>query len=97
MAADDELPPEVADWEPAGALVPGPSGLEALLPLVAEAPAWLRRPGCLVVELAPGQAERVADAARAAGFAEVRVERDLSARPGPSWPASDRAGFRSPR
>jgi len=81
VAADDHLPPEVADWEPPGALVPGPTGLEALLPLVAEAPAWLRRPGCLVVELAPDQAERVADAARTAGFGDVRIERDLSSRP----------------
>ena len=72
---------EVADWEPASALVPGPTGLEALLPLVAEAPAWLRRPGSLVVELAPDQAERVSDAARVAGFGDVRVERDLSSRP----------------
>ena len=81
VAADDHLPPEVADWEPPGALVPGPTGLEALLPLVAEAPTWLRRPGCLVVELAPDQAERVADAARTAGFGDVRIERDLSSRP----------------
>jgi release factor glutamine methyltransferase len=81
VAADDDLPAEVADWEPPAALVPGPTGLEALLPIVAGAPGWLRRPGALVVELAPDQAERVADACRAAGFTAVRIERDLSARP----------------
>ncbi len=81
VAADDDLPAEVAEWEPPGALVPGPTGLEALLPLVAEAPAWLARPGSLVVELAPGQAEAVAEAARSAGFAEALIEIDLRGRP----------------
>jgi release factor glutamine methyltransferase len=81
VAAGDDLPAEVAGWEPGPALVAGPTGLEALLPLVAEAPAWLRRPGSLVVELAPHQAAEVAAACRAAGFVDVRVERDLSGRP----------------
>ena len=80
VAADDELPAEVADWEPPGALVPGPTGLEALLPLVAAAPEWLARPGSLVVELAPGQAGVVAEAARSAGFADARIRIDLSGR-----------------
>ena len=80
VAADDDLPAEVADWEPSGALVPGPTGLEALLPMVVEAPKWLARPGVLVVELAPDQAERVAAAALEAGFVEARVEVDLSGR-----------------
>jgi release factor glutamine methyltransferase len=81
VAATDDLPAEVADWEPSGALVPGPTGLEALLPLVADAIGWLSRPGSLVVELAPDQAQRVTDACRQAGFTDVRVERDLSGRP----------------
>ncbi|MGZ4715506.1 MAG: peptide chain release factor N(5)-glutamine methyltransferase [Acidimicrobiales bacterium] len=80
VAATDDLPAEVADWEPPGALVPGPTGLESLLLIVGEAPGWLTRPAGLVVELAPGQAEAVAAAARAAGFVEARVETDLSGR-----------------
>jgi release factor glutamine methyltransferase len=80
VAASDVLPPQVADWEPRGALVPGPSGLEALLQLVGDAPAWLAPTGVLVLELAPDQADAVRDAALAAGFAEARVEHDLAGR-----------------
>ena len=81
VAASDPLPAEVADWEPAGALVPGPTGLEAIEEIVAAAPVWLRRPGALVVELAPAQADAALELARAAGFGTARVAPDLSDRP----------------
>lgn len=81
VAASDPLPAEVADWEPAGALVPGPTGLEAIEEIVAGAPVWLRRPGALVVELAPSQAEDAVALARAAGFADAEVAPDLTDRP----------------
>jgi len=74
------LPREVADWEPAGALVAGPTGLEALGHLVAEAPRWLSRPGALVAEMAPAQAGAVVRLAREAGFLEAEVYRDLAGR-----------------
>ena len=45
VAADDELPPEVREWEPLEALVPGPRGLEAYEAIVGEACGWLRRHG----------------------------------------------------
>jgi len=80
VAAAELLPPEVAEWEPSGALVPGPTGLEVLLTLVAEAPTWLARPGVLVVELAPGQAEAVRRAALVAGFDEAAVADDFAGR-----------------
>jgi len=80
VAADDPLPAEVRDHEPMEALVPGPSGREALDHLVEEAPAWLRTSGVLVVELAPTQAEGVAALARATGYASVEVRRDLAGR-----------------
>ena len=80
VAADDELPPEVADWEPSKALVAGPTGLEHLLRIVDEAPRWLNRPGALVAELAPHQAGAVRAAARSAGFADVEVRPDLAGR-----------------
>jgi release factor glutamine methyltransferase len=76
----DALPPEVADWEPAAALVSGPSGLEALLVLVATAPRWLAHPGVLIVELAPTQAESVRTSALAAGFDEATIADDFAGR-----------------
>jgi len=81
--AEDEyagLPPEVKDHEPRQALVPGPTGLEALAEIVAGAPQWLVRGGALVLELAPHQSGRAMELAMAAGFAEAEVRRDLAAR-----------------
>ena len=76
-----ELPAVVADWEPRLALVSGPTGLEAIDVIVAEAPAWLDPQGAvLVVELAPHQAAPATELARAAGFTEVAVHRDLADR-----------------
>ena len=47
VAADDPLPPEVADWEPREALVPGPTGLEAIEQIVRRRPGVARaRPAC---------------------------------------------------
>ena len=74
------LPPVVADWEPRLALEAGPLGLDALEAIVRGAPEWLARPGSLVVELAPHQAESVAALARAVGFSEVAVRPDLAGR-----------------
>ncbi len=74
------LPAVVADWEPRGALDAGPTGLEDLAAIVGGAPAWLDRPGALVVELAPHQAGPVERMARQAGFASVLVRPDLAGR-----------------
>jgi len=76
-----DLPADVADWEPRQALVSGPSGLEAIEAIVGAAPHWLDpAAAALVVELAPHQAAAVVRAATAAGFDDVRVERDLADR-----------------
>jgi len=76
-----ELPRDVADWEPHGALVSGPTGMEAIEELVVGARAWLDpRWSALVLELAPHQAERAAELARTAGFDAAHVERDLTGR-----------------
>jgi release factor glutamine methyltransferase len=80
VAADDDLAAEVREWEPHGALVAGQAGTEHLERIVAEAPGWLAPGGALVVELAPSQAGRVADLARAAGFASTDVGQDLAGR-----------------
>ncbi len=81
VAESDPLPPEVADWEPRQALVPGPTGLEDIEVIVAGAPTWLRRPGALVVELAPSQADAAVALALAAGFRDAHVAPDLAGRP----------------
>jgi release factor glutamine methyltransferase len=80
VAAGEALPAEVADWEPHDALVAGPTGLEAIAEIVAAAPAWLARPGRLVVEIAPHQAASAVDVARSAGIADVDVRPDLQGR-----------------
>jgi release factor glutamine methyltransferase len=80
VAEGEELPRVVRDWEPASALVSGPTGLEALEHLVDEAPAWLDPAGTLVLELAPHQGDAIAARAEAAGFAEVLLRYDLTGR-----------------
>jgi release factor glutamine methyltransferase len=76
-----DLPRDVADWEPRGALVSGPTGYESLEVLVGGARDWLDPAGgALVLELAPHQAERALELAAAAGYADARVDRDLVGR-----------------
>lgn len=74
------LPDEVGAWEPKGALRAGPTGLEHIEQIVAEAPSWLARPGVLVVELAPHQAGLAIQLARDAGFTSAEVRLDLAGR-----------------
>lgn len=80
VAAADDLPAAVADWEPAEALVPGPTGLEAVEVILAEAPRWLVDGGALVVEIGETQGDAVRSLAEAAGFDDVEVHPDLAGR-----------------
>jgi release factor glutamine methyltransferase len=77
VAAHEELPAAVVDWEPAAALVAGPEGTEDLVHLIEAAPGWLAPGGALVLELAPWQAAPMAERA-SSSFREVQVERDLA-------------------
>ena len=77
VAAGEELPAEVADWEPGDALIAGPTGLEALTEIVEQAPTWLSRPGVLVLEVAPHQATAVLALVSDAGFSHAEVRPDL--------------------
>jgi release factor glutamine methyltransferase len=81
VAEDETLPAVVSEWEPSGALRAGRTGLEAVGEIVAGATAWLARPAALVLEIAPHQAERAVELARAAGFDDVDVRADLNGRP----------------
>jgi release factor glutamine methyltransferase len=72
------LEPEIARYEPAGALFAGADGLDAIRRLVAELG---RRPvprPLLALEIGPEQAETVAELLSSAGFASVEVRRDLA-------------------
>lgn len=81
VADDEPLDPSVVAWEPADALVSGPSGLECYEAILAEAPTWLTGNGRLVAEIGATQAVAVAELARAAGFAEVAVHPDHAGLP----------------
>jgi release factor glutamine methyltransferase len=71
----------IRHYEPRSALVPGPSGLEALTVLVERSIQWLTPGRSLVLELAPHQAVEMASRARRVGYVDVRVEADLAGRP----------------
>jgi release factor glutamine methyltransferase len=76
----EDLPDVVRAWEPLDALVSGPTGLEAIERIVADARLWLAQPGSLVVEIAPHQAVEAGAMARAAGFGSAAVWPDLTGR-----------------
>lgn len=80
----DEIPtlmPDVAIYEPRLALDGGPDGLRLIARLLQEAPARLARPGLLLLEMDPRQAERVVMLAQAAfPDAEIAVLPDLAGR-----------------
>lgn len=76
-----ELPDDVREWEPELALVSGgPAGLDDIDHILREAPAWLTRPGSLLLEMAPHQADGARALARAAGYSSVSVWPDLTGR-----------------
>jgi release factor glutamine methyltransferase len=80
VAADEDLPAVVADWEPTGALIAGSDGLEAVAAVLTDARRWLRPGGSVVIELAPHQAERALALAAEVGLVELRVLPDLADR-----------------
>jgi release factor glutamine methyltransferase len=80
VAYDEVLPGLVVEHEPRAALFAGPTGLEAIELIVAEAPQWLAEDGALVVEIGASQGAAVRSLAQAAGFATVDVRRDLAGR-----------------
>jgi release factor glutamine methyltransferase len=71
------LAPEIVHHEPSGALFAGADGLTVIRRLIAEA---AKRPTVhlLALEVGAGQAPTVGELVRAAGFASVRLERDLA-------------------
>lgn len=102
VAADDDLPTAVRDWEPRTALVSGETGLEALQAITEAAPVWLRPGGVLVVEIGETQGSAARELARARGFEQIDVHPDLAGRPrtlvahlpGATTPGSRRGPYR---
>jgi release factor glutamine methyltransferase len=80
VAAGEPLPSEVIDWEPVGALVSGPTGLESIGEVVRDAATWLRRPGALVVEIGETQSAAALSLAREVGFGETEIRADAAGR-----------------
>jgi release factor glutamine methyltransferase len=71
--------------EPRQALVAGPGragapGLADVEAVLEEALLWVGRPGAVVIELAPHQADAAQHRAQQLGYDEVRVEPDLAGR-----------------
>ena len=74
-----DLEPELRDWEPRGALTPGPTGFEAIDSLLGElAISPATSAAAVGLEVGQGQAEVVADLLRRAGFTDIGVRNDLA-------------------
>jgi release factor glutamine methyltransferase len=71
----DELPPEIARYEPAGALFAGSDGLDVIRRLVGVIPEATR---FVALEHGAGQADAVEELVRGAGFERVERRRDLA-------------------
>ena len=76
-----DLSAEVIEWEPYGALISGPTGLESIEEILMTAAEWLAPGGVIVIEHAPHQADAVITLAEAAGLSDARVHPDLTGRP----------------
>src|SRR5215211_5804264 len=72
------LEPEIREYEPREALVAGPTGFEAIEALLAALRGPVGLPAAIALEVAAGQAERVAELAGATGFTSTEVRRDLA-------------------
>lgn len=75
-----DLAPEVRDWEPHLALTPGGDGLDAYRAIIAEAGAWLRPGGRILLETGAAQGAAVTALLAAAGFEACAVIQDFDKR-----------------
>ena len=79
---ENELPslaPEIIQYEPNPALLGGPEGLAVIRRIIAEAPAYLKSDGTLLLEIGAGQAELLQEELpKAHGFAHFEFLRDYS-------------------
>ncbi len=72
------LEPELRDFEPRGALTPGPTGLEAIEALLGELSVSPLRAETIGLEVGDGMWRTVAELVRRAGYEPVEVRPDLA-------------------
>jgi len=72
------LEPDVRDFEPRLALTPGPTGLESIEQITADAPRLLAPGGLLALEVMLGQAQDVARMLADRGLCDVEVDKDYA-------------------
>lgn len=72
--------PEVRGFEPVSALTAADAGLADLKRIIAGAPAFLAPAGLLALETGIAQRDALLEVARAAGFSQVEIKRDLTDR-----------------
>ncbi len=80
ISRDEELPAEVADWEPSMALRADDEGLADVAAVLNAALDWLRPGGAVVLEMAPHQLERAIRLATEAGLVDTETYADLAGR-----------------
>jgi release factor glutamine methyltransferase len=74
----ENLSPEIREYEPREALVPGETGLEAIASLAEELLGLAPRPSVVALEIGPGQADEVSRLVKAAGYEEIEIRSDLA-------------------
>jgi release factor glutamine methyltransferase len=74
----EDLAPEIREYEPRDALVPGPTGLEAIGSLAEELLGLAPRPAVVALEIGAEQADEVSKLIRAAGYTEIEIRSDLA-------------------
>jgi release factor glutamine methyltransferase len=72
------LAPEIREYEPREALVPGPTGLEAIQGLLDSLAGLEWRPATVALEIGAEQAPAVSELVRGAGYSKVETRRDLA-------------------
>jgi release factor glutamine methyltransferase len=72
------LAPELRDYEPRGALTPGPTGLEAIEAMLGELSVSFVEAGAIGLEVGEGQWRIVSELVRRAGFEPDDVRHDLA-------------------
>lgn len=74
----DELAPEIREYEPREALVPGATGLEAIEALAEELFGLAPRPSIIALEIGAQQADEVTRLIKATGYEQTEVRQDLA-------------------